>query len=115
MKANKIFSIDDVLIKRLKKESNASEIVNTLLLKYYKTKGALSIEEMDSEIKDTEILISEQKGKLNKLNTLKTAEIKAKNREKESFSAKMRQKFGKNNRLVEELIQIHEKKTAKTR
>jgi phage shock protein A len=76
MKINKHFTIDDELVRLLTKESNASELINSLLLEYY-NKGAVGKEQLMARHTQLETKLGEIEAQKAQLATqLATIEIK---------------------------------------
>jgi len=100
MKASKLISLDTELIIKLKKESNASEIINNLLLKFYNIRDSLSVEELQRELKELELIEVSTKSKLLKLKQMMNiAEIKEKNDLKTCIKCKKTIKKGENHEV----------------
>lgn len=77
MKVNGTYSFDEDILVKLKKEKNASELINFILRKHYNTKGSMTRDEIERELDETSLKISEFTAKnLKLLDMLAEAKIK---------------------------------------
>ena len=113
-KKSKLFSLDFDICEKLEKEDNASELATLLFNKHYMTKGKFTEEEIEREVKEIELEISEKRAKIYKLKEI-LLEIQSENAEKqENFEEKLRKMYG-NTPEVEHLIHNYHEKQSKTR